>query len=65
MNKSINELITSTNKAFEDAEKDRKEIIFGKNKWHRLAAVHDLNRSLDLLKLHYQHLLKKIGGSDE
>ena len=65
MNKSIKELIQSTNRALENAEKDRKEILFGKNKYHRKAAVYDLNNSLEMLKLHYQHLVKKIGGLDE
>lgn len=65
MNKSIKELIESTNRALENAEKDRKEILFGRNKYYRKAAVYDLNTSLDMLKTHYHHLVKKIGGLNE
>lgn len=65
MNKSIKELIESTNRALENAEKDRKEILYGRNKYYRKAAVYDLNTSLDMLKTHYHHLVKKIGGLNE
>ena len=65
MNKSIKELIESTNRAVENAENDRKRILFGRNQYYRKAAVYDLNTSLDMLKTHYHHLIKKIGGLNE
>ena len=65
MNQQIKELIESTNRALENAEKDRKEILFGRNKYYRKAAVYDLNNSLEMLKHHYQILVKKIGGLDD
>lgn len=65
MTRSLKELIESTTEALENADKDRKRILFGRNQYYRKAAVYDLNTSLDMLKTHYHHLIKKIGGLNE